>query len=77
MNTVSQQALLKDPNLRAAWANKLVYIYSGAKEAYWRENGNGYTTRVGDVGVFDFSEAWRQTGDFLEDDYIEYEEVGA
>jgi len=76
MNTISQQTLLKDPNLRAAWANKLVYIYSGAKEAYWRTGGYGYTTRVGEVGIFDFSKAWEHTGDFLEDDYIEYEEVG-
>jgi len=75
MNTVTQQALLKDSNLRAAWANKLVYIYSGVKLAYWRHRGHGYTTRVYDVGVFDFQEAWEQTGDFDENDYIEYEEV--
>lgn len=73
--SVLQQSLLKDPNLRAAWANKLVYIYSGAKQAYWRAKGMGYTTRVYDVGVFDFTEAWKQTGDFEENDYIEYEEV--
>jgi len=76
MNTVSQQALVKDPNLRAKWADKLVYIYSGIKQAYWRPGSHGYTDRVGEVGVYDFATAWRETGDAREEDYIEYEEVG-
>lgn len=37
---------------------KKVYIRSGQWNAYWRENGAGYTTKINDVGVYDIDDAW-------------------
>ena len=81
MNTVTVEQLKSDPNLRAAWADKLVYIYSKEHGAYWRANGCGYvaptyTTRITDeVGVFDFAQAWKLTAHCGPEKAIEFEEI--
>lgn len=75
MNVVTQQFLLKNPNLRAAWADKLVYIYSGERSTYWRAKGAGYTSRISEAGIYDFQDAWVRTAHCGPEKYIEYEEV--
>jgi hypothetical protein len=37
-----------------------VYIWSGQWNAYWGENGGGYTNRIADVGIYDIEDAWRR-----------------
>ena len=76
MHTVTLEQLKSDSNLRAAWANKLVYIWSNQWNLYWRANGRGYTSRVTDgPGVYDFSDAWRRTAHCGPEKGIEFEEV--
>lgn len=47
--------------LRAAWAGKMVRIWSEEHGAYWRPSGGGYTVRVPEIGVFPFEMAWTIT----------------
>lgn len=76
MITVSLEELQESPNLRTAWADSLVYIYSHEHEAYWRPNGAGYTKRLTDgVGIFDFSRAWELTKHCSAEKGIEFEKV--
>ncbi len=37
--------------------NAKVYIWSGQWNAYWRDNGSGYTTNE-NIGVYDIQDAW-------------------
>ncbi len=52
---------LRWPSLRAKWSGKRVRIYSNEHEAYWRENGAGYTTDGLESGVYLFEDAWKRT----------------
>lgn len=76
MNTLSLESALGDPNLRARWANKLVYIFSKEHGAYWRAKGQGYTTnRINEAGIFDFSDAFSLTCHCGPEKMIEFEEI--
>jgi len=76
MNTVTLEKINRDPNLRAAWANKLVYIYSHEKHAYWRSNGAGYTVRMTDnLGIYNFEDAYSRTYHISPQWTIEFEEI--
>lgn len=75
MNTLSLE-LAHSPATRAAWAGKLVYIWSHEHGAYWRVNASGYTTRITNgVGVFDFQDAYNRTKHCGLEKGIEFEEV--
>jgi len=45
-------------NMVADNKGKNVYIWSGEHNAYWREKGAGYTTKIHDVGIYDIEDAW-------------------
>ena len=77
MNTVTVEQLKSDPNLRAAWADKLVYIYSNVHQDYRRDIGEGYrsTRRIGEAGIFDFSEAWNEANRYNFREDLEFEEI--
>lgn len=39
---------------------KNVLIFSGQWESYWRENGQGYTKKKSEAGVYEINEAWER-----------------
>lgn len=55
------ERLTRWPSLRAKWAGKSVRIWSNEHEAFWRENGAGYTLSEEKAGVFSFEDAWNRT----------------
>lgn len=52
-----------------------VYIWSGQWNAYWRENGAGYTTKINDVGIYDIEDAWSRVSHVSLDKRISFELV--
>ena len=77
MNILSLEQAQNDPNLRAAWAGKLVFIWSHEHNAYWRAEGKGYTVRMtgGGPGVFDFNNAFERTRHCGPEKGVEFEEI--
>lgn len=76
MNSIPLNLLRIQPDLRAVWSGKLVYIWDEKYRMYWRAEARGYTPRITDgVGVFDFEEAYRQTAHCEPERMIEFEEA--
>lgn len=43
------------------WNTRRVRIWSDEHRAWWRPNGNGYTTAEAGAGVYDFPDAYDRT----------------
>ncbi|WP_183001685.1 hypothetical protein [Pseudomonas sp. UMC65] len=57
---------------RAERGQRLVRIWSGEWQCYWRANGCGYTTDVSEAGIYTFDEAVKFSGHCSHEKQIAY-----
>jgi len=67
---------LKTKGSLAKWlaerGDRLVRIWSGEWECWWRANGCGYTTDISEAGIYTFDEAVKFSGHCSHEKEISY-----
>lgn len=62
---------------RERFLGKTVRIWSAEHRAWWRPNGNGYTSQPDQAGLYDFADAYDATKHCGPEKQIAYEVVSA